>query len=110
MIRPSTGRNALISVSTVSVDLVFVVVQDLAFHERVHASCIAASVLQRVAEKNDAMRVAIGRMIKYNIPRFLRLTDVNINVSSGAKGSQGINGTDDNYCNVLFSHNWQLTD
>ena len=33
------------------------------------------------------MRVAIGRMIKYNIPRFLRLTDV----------------TDDNYCNTIIS-------
>lgn len=52
------------------------VVKDLAFHDRADVSCLAVDVMQRVAEKSDAMRVAIGRMIKYNIPRFLRLTDV----------------------------------
>ncbi len=50
--------------------------KDLAFHEEPNVSCCAAAVLERVAEKSDAMLVAIGRMVKYNIPRFLRLTDV----------------------------------
>lgn len=50
--------------------------KDLAFDEDANVSCCAVTVLERVADKNEAMRVAIGRMIKYNIPRFLRLTDV----------------------------------
>jgi hypothetical protein len=66
--------------------LFFFFVQDLAFYEDVNVSSYVASVLERVADKNGAMRVAIGRMIKYNIPRFLRLTDV----------------TDDNYCNIII--------
>ncbi|KAK4011548.1 hypothetical protein OUZ56_020666 [Daphnia magna] len=61
--------------------------KDLAFDEDANVSCCAVTVLERVADKNEAMRVAIGRMIKYNIPRFLRLTDV----------------TDDNYTRLIGS-------
>ena len=50
--------------------------QDLAFHEETDVSCCVAAVLERVAEKSDAILSAIGQMIKYNIPRFLRLMDV----------------------------------
>ncbi|XP_057380156.1 uncharacterized protein LOC130702500 isoform X2 [Daphnia carinata] len=57
-------------------DVLLMSVFDLAFHEDANVSCCAVTVLERVADRNEAMRVAIGRMIKYNIPRFLRLTDV----------------------------------
>ncbi|KAI9557918.1 hypothetical protein GHT06_014670 [Daphnia sinensis] len=68
-------------------DVLLLSVFDLAFHEDANVSCCAVTVLERVADRNEAMRVAIGRMIKYNIPRFLRLTDV----------------TDDNYTRLIGS-------
>ncbi|XP_045027894.1 uncharacterized protein LOC116920194 isoform X3 [Daphnia magna] len=68
-------------------DVLLLRVFDLAFDEDANVSCCAVTVLERVADKNEAMRVAIGRMIKYNIPRFLRLTDV----------------TDDNYTRLIGS-------
>ncbi|XP_046646718.1 uncharacterized protein LOC124336875 isoform X2 [Daphnia pulicaria] len=68
-------------------DVLLLSVFDLAFHEDAGVSCCVASILERVAAGSESMRVAIGRMIKYNIPRFLRLTDV----------------TDDNYSRLIGS-------
>lgn len=51
--------------------------QDLLFHEEIRVSCRVASVLERAASQgNGIIRETIGRLIKYNVPRFLRLTDI----------------------------------
>lgn len=51
-------------------------IQDLVLSEETDVSCRAASILEQVAVLGSAvMRGTIGQMIKYNIPRFLRLTD-----------------------------------
>lgn len=55
--------------------------QELSFDERVGST--AAALLQAAAESSDAVRLVIGRMIKYNIPRFLRLTDVTDDANYG---------------------------
>jgi hypothetical protein len=84
-VRPSISFNPFASFrdergnSTVtwSIDVVdYDDVQDLVFSDEKDLSCRMTKVLDRVAHKSPSSCCTLGRLLKYNIPRFLRLTDV----------------------------------
>lgn len=64
--------------------------KDLVFHERAEVSRCMTAVLERVARSEQAalLASAIGCLVKYNIPRFLRLTDA---VNADTYGKRAVN-------------------
>lgn len=67
--------------------LMFVMKELVFFDERGDGriGSMATALLITVAEKSDTARQTIGRMTKYNIPRFLRLTDVTVDDTNYGK-------------------------
>ena len=56
--------------------LIIMMMQDLVFSDEKDLSCRMTKVLDRVAHKSPSSCSTLGRLVKYNIPRILRLTDV----------------------------------